>query len=386
MRRGSEAEESREILLITGQLYRGVLDPDEFRAGLTRLAARLEATVCALHTYDFSHRRATGTALIDMSQETLDAYDAHFCTVNPWMHQGERSVRQGAVILSHELLEDRSLLKTEFYSDFLKPRNLWASIGAVLDRRGEVSRTVTLLRPRSAGHFSEADRRLLATLVPHLRDAFRLRERLGNPCGFGASAGDPLEMLPMAALVMDKACRVVSHNRAAGRLDALRDGFALGRDGLGVTDGGAAASVRRAVAGIASGRFRIETEGPAITLIQRPSGKRPYLARVAPVLPQWAGERDAEGLALLLVVDPEPTSRILETEASRLFGLTPSEARFACALAEGMTVSEAAESFAISPNTARTHLKRIFLKTRTSRQSELVNLMASLRLLAEAGI
>lgn len=57
-----------------------------------------------------------------------------------------------------------------------------------------------------------------------------------------------------------------------------------------------------------------------------------------------------------------------------LFGLTVAEARLALALFEGATPGEAAAKFGISPNTARFQLARIFEKTGTGRQAELIRL------------
>lgn len=58
-----------------------------------------------------------------------------------------------------------------------------------------------------------------------------------------------------------------------------------------------------------------------------------------------------------------------------MFSLTPTEARLAVAIAEGSTPAEAAGFLGISVLTARTHLKRIFHKTATTRQAELVRLV-----------
>jgi DNA-binding CsgD family transcriptional regulator len=54
------------------------------------------------------------------------------------------------------------------------------------------------------------------------------------------------------------------------------------------------------------------------------------------------------------------------------FGLTPAEARLALHLVTGETLRSAAAKLSISYETARTYLKRIFRKTKTCRQAELV--------------
>ncbi|RUY60441.1 helix-turn-helix transcriptional regulator, partial [Mesorhizobium sp. M7A.F.Ca.CA.001.09.2.1] len=60
-----------------------------------------------------------------------------------------------------------------------------------------------------------------------------------------------------------------------------------------------------------------------------------------------------------------------------LFDLTPAEARLATALASGRSLKEAADTSNITVKTGRTYLERIFSKTRTRQQSELVALLKS---------
>lgn len=61
--------------------------------------------------------------------------------------------------------------------------------------------------------------------------------------------------------------------------------------------------------------------------------------------------------------------------ASKLFGLTRAEARLAVALASGLSLRDSAASQGISFGTARAYLVRIFSKTATNQQSELVSLL-----------
>ena len=59
----------------------------------------------------------------------------------------------------------------------------------------------------------------------------------------------------------------------------------------------------------------------------------------------------------------------------QFFGFTPAETRFANQLLEHKSVEEAADFLEVSLNTARTHLKKLFEKTDTHRQSELMRLL-----------
>jgi DNA-binding CsgD family transcriptional regulator len=67
------------------------------------------------------------------------------------------------------------------------------------------------------------------------------------------------------------------------------------------------------------------------------------------------------------------------------YGLTQAEAKVALAASSGLSIPETANRLGLSPNTIKTHLRRIFAKTGTSRQTELARLMASIGLLRPDG-
>ena len=67
------------------------------------------------------------------------------------------------------------------------------------------------------------------------------------------------------------------------------------------------------------------------------------------------------------------------------YGLTLAEARAALCAASGATIPDATLRLNVSPNTIKTHLRRVFAKTGTTRQSDLARLMASIGLLKADG-
>ncbi len=82
--------------------------------------------------------------------------------------------------------------------------------------------------------------------------------------------------------------------------------------------------------------------------------------------------------AVLLIIDPD-RSPLPDGELLRmLFNLTSAEGRLCEQLLEGKSLNEAAESSGTSINTTKTHLKNIFSKTGTARQSQLIALLARL--------
>lgn len=62
-------------------------------------------------------------------------------------------------------------------------------------------------------------------------------------------------------------------------------------------------------------------------------------------------------------------------QITQLFGLTSSEARMALALSQGRTIFETADELGLTRETARNYSKRIYAKTGTRGQADLVRII-----------
>jgi len=85
--------------------------------------------------------------------------------------------------------------------------------------------------------------------------------------------------------------------------------------------------------------------------------------------------------AILFVFDPDSAPTMPDTLLIEAFGLTRSETALTLALLHGETVDEYCERVGISRNTARTHMRAIFDKLGIQKQTELVRLLAAVRML-----
>ena len=83
-----------------------------------------------------------------------------------------------------------------------------------------------------------------------------------------------------------------------------------------------------------------------------------------------------EPIAVAFITDPERHTPASTDALMQAYTLTRKEAMLAARLSEGQSVKQASEELAITYETARTHLRRIFSKTGTSRQAELILLIA----------
>ena len=80
--------------------------------------------------------------------------------------------------------------------------------------------------------------------------------------------------------------------------------------------------------------------------------------------------------ALIMISDMLSTSHAPQSTLAKLFSLSTREAEFADCFASGSRVEQIASDMAISSNTARIHLRHLFLKTGCKTQAELARLFA----------
>lgn len=74
-------------------------------------------------------------------------------------------------------------------------------------------------------------------------------------------------------------------------------------------------------------------------------------------------------------VAPRHKAELQEGKLREMYGLTPAEERLAQLILQGLRLHEAEAALGIRHSTARTHMKRIYAKTGTHRQVELVRLL-----------
>jgi DNA-binding CsgD family transcriptional regulator len=109
--------------------------------------------------------------------------------------------------------------------------------------------------------------------------------------------------------------------------------------------------------------------------LSRPSLQRALNVMVTPLFPQNGLPAQRGAVVALFVSDPEAREETDADPLRRFYGLTPAEAALTAHLVTGQDLKRASEALQVTMNTARTHMKRVFEKTGTKRQAELVQLI-----------
>lgn len=223
----------------------------------------------------------------------------------------------------------------------------------------------------ASANLNANERHRLAALLPHLRRAMQLRNRISRAQLVEQVSASALDNAMLAAFVVDADLTLLHANPRARALLGQGDILRLVQGRLMTLD---SATLARLARGAAEADADQRSRQHWLRL-ERGNGRPPLTLTVAP-LPAALEGLTPRGLALILLRDPDrvrPSTQALQ----QLFDLTPAEAGVAQALAAGDSLDQVAQALAISLNTVKTHLHHIFDKTATSRQGELIALIHS---------
>jgi DNA-binding CsgD family transcriptional regulator len=286
---------------------------------------------------------------------------------------GGHLLAPGKVIYGESICTSHVVQRSEFYADFLRPNgNLLHSIVASVDRRGPNHSIVALTRPASAGAFDSRAHRVLSQLMPHFQRALALQRNLAEVRATADWHAEVVDRLPVGIAMISATGRVIEVNRRARELLAQADGLTWEDGYLSAQLSGESRTLHALIRSAAqTGAGKSAHPGGPIS-VSRPSGRPSFKLLVCPYRPSphWRGFEAPS--ATVFITDPEQR---LAQSAERLvarYGLTFAEAGLAMRLIQGESIAEAAAALNITEHTARTHLKRAFAKTGTTRQPELV--------------
>ena len=361
-----------ELLRLALMAYEAAAEPGLWPGFLKRYTEAVSADACVLQIHDIERHTSVILSGFGISFPFTKSYNEHYSKMNVWREKGRAGYTAGRVNLDQEQCPRPLLERSEFYNDYLLRIGGEYSMGAVIAREKNQAPVLTALRGRGKHRFDEPDREIARFLLPHLGRAWTVLQRLEL-----LSAGESvLDTLPLGVVYLKADARAIYWNREADEIFRRDDGLSLRNGTLSAADSRAAAQLRKVVyEALSPGR----PPGPATVAVPRVSLGRDYQVVAAPIRVrsrQFAGT--SQPLVVVLITDPERQKPASVDLLMQMYKLTPKEAALAAKLSDGKSVEQASEELAITYETARTHLRRIFSKTGTSRQTELLLLMARL--------
>lgn len=358
-------DDSRDPARFIGQIYEAAALPERWPATLQAIAGAFGARGGNLI------RIVDGETSIRSSSDEVEDVTRRFAE-GGWHAQNSRVGRlwdratHAGFLTDSDLHSPLELETLPIYAEFLNPEK--AAAGAATIVHGARDDGLIIALEGFATH--AASRSAVPTLDglrPHLARAFVLSSQIEQ--ARRATLLEAFGMIGAAVALLDDRGRLLAQNElfAEAAATLLVDGPARVR----MCD-------RHSDVRFATAISELQRGGQGISVALHDKDR--LGAAVLHLIPARRDARDLFNRAALFAVLARPTNKVLPQAdvISALFDLTVAEARVARAIADGLTPAEIAQRHERSFETVRGQLKRVYAKTCTSRQSELVRLLSSL--------
>jgi DNA-binding CsgD family transcriptional regulator len=350
-------------------------EPGRWSEVIARLCDLLHARSAALVRHDLVANGGEICHAVGIDQSFRASYRMRFAQQNVWFDTRHRP-ELDRVSTGAELVPNWELVRTNFYRNWLRPLRAFHCLIGTTYRCAEEIRCLIAWRSVDDPVFNADDKDRLAAILPHLRCAWELDAEFMAIRQKSEILADLIHGLSEAVLLVDGDGHIAFQNRAAELLLIQCDGLRLLHGVLTAASDEQTRKLRQFVANAIAcgtmGTSQLQSE----LAISRPSGAPPLAVRIVPIRhPAIDGTGRHKQVAAVLIrsIEVKETARNLY----EFYQMTPAEARLTALIIGGYSLYGAAAHLSITKNTARTHMKRIYVKTETHRQVDLVRLLTN---------
>ncbi len=274
-----------------------------------------------------------------------------------------------------DLMDMDEFRESRFYREWSVPQGIVDLVCAPIERRGSWVACFGIFRHERDGLTDSATKERMNLLVPHIRRAVIIGNVIENGNLRANTLGEAVDGLASGMFLVDAAGRVTYENSSGTALLGKGTIHKLGGK-LVADDYEAHKQLAEIFAAAGEGDAVVDRRGISITLPSADGDDH-----VAHILPLTSGARRLTGQKYAAVAAMFVHRATLDLPEApevmgRTFGLTLSELRVMNAIVNIGGVPETAEELGIAETTVKTHLHRVFAKTGTTRQADLVRLVA----------
>jgi DNA-binding CsgD family transcriptional regulator len=366
-----------EIPSLIGDIYDAALDPSSWNKALTKTCDYVGGSGATLFSKDAQSK--TGIVFYhggDIDLHYTQLYFEKYVKLDP-STSAHVLAEIEQPISTIDIMPHSEFYQSRFYKEWGAPQGLVDFITAALDKTATGAALFGVFRKEEHGIVDDDTRWRVRQIVPHIRRAVIIGKVIERKTAEAATFAETFDGLSAGMFLVDESGRIV-HANASGR-KLLAEGPALRDAGGRITspDGHAARALNEIVAAAADGDEAVGVRGIALPINGR-DGEQ-YAAHV---LPLTSGSRRSAGAKYTSVAAVFVRKAAIEASSppeviARKFNLTPSELRVLLATVEIGGVPDVANALGIGEATVKTHLHRVFGKTGTGRQADLVKLVAS---------
>jgi DNA-binding CsgD family transcriptional regulator len=360
---------------IVGAVYDCVLEPQSWTRTLPLISAFGESAASSIVVQD---RLGVGSRVFEHGAEQSFLRLYFETLVASHLASAERATfdRVGDIATMTMLAGEREPLNSDFYIKWVKPLGFRDVIGVLVLKSGKRVAWFSVVRSDIQSRYTGKDLRQMGLLSPHICRALLISDAMELRTVAAARLEETVDSLSTSVFLTEDQGRIAYMNSSAERL--LKNGSVLrsinGR--LTASRSDARDALSRILSQSAAGKAPLATGQHSI-----PLPKEDGAGLIASVLPlEWRLAKNPlsalPGSAAVFIQDPSEPAPAPTKAFSALYGLTTSEQKVLEHITRGKAPQETAIDLGISVTTVKTHLQKIFAKTNTGRQADLMQLFA----------
>ena len=369
------ADEHASALEITGEIYDAALDPALWPEVLRRIGDFVGGPASALFSTDIATQSQRFHFIWGEDPDYARSYNETYVRLNPLISSLMMS-KVGEVNSVADIMPMSQFHQTRFYREWLRPQRWGDNIFSLVERSGTFVTTLATTIDDARSPASEAAKRRMGLIIPQVRRAVAIGNVIKMHRIEADALGDAVDAVGAAVYLVRSTGEIVRANTRGRELAEKGLLLRVKEQRIAVVVENGRRELHRAIADAGAGDRVIGPRGAAIPLADS-AGVR----YVAHVLPLTGGNRRRAGLstgaAAAIFVHKAEMNCVFPMEAvARQFELSKAELRVLIAALEVGPPAEVAAVLGLSEATVRTHLRRLFAKTGTSRQADLIKLVA----------
>lgn len=364
------SEES--ILDLIGCIYDASVTPSEWPTFLKKFSDMQRGAAIAMVAHNEADRTGEISYSVLCDAAWRESYAQHFGETDVFVDRLRERGKNVGVWQGQNLVGGRDLAQTEFYNDWLAPQGMFHTVHCLAMREGNKAVTLRAGRAEQLGHFNPTELRTWELLTPHIRRAVHIQKLNADLTSARNVMDGGLSRRSVGLILANADGLIADTNGFADELLAQDDGLTSRSGKLTVSKKREQDRLEILINGAIGVTLTHAHSGGGFLNVSRPSGQEPYKVLITPA-PEAMPFLERQGAAAAIyLLDPEKDVELNLRELQELFGLTFAESNVAASIVKGMDVNETAVALGVTRNTVRTHLKRVFEKSGTKRQSQLV--------------
>lgn len=360
---------------LLGDLYSGSEEEMPWRRFLTSLKTTLSLQDCFLFLRPPGHDDgglmfSSGVIEAVTPNNPSNNYTEQFYATDPLVN-----IPPGQVVILSDLVSDTDLVSSDLYQLCMKPSNVHYTAGVDFEYDNKERFSIRLARRLNQGDFSSIERNFIALLAEHIQRAVCTAQKQMQLDGVQKMWVGSFSSRAIGVVMLDKMGAILRCNSLAEKFINEKDGLSKLHHRLHLKNSELNLQFKTYIDEALEAQRQAKVVNINALSVPRSSGRSVYELVIKPVPIQPLMESRSSPHLNVFIFSQEGGVEVNMRLLMKLYRLTATEANVAVKLAQGSTLDEVVESMNISRNTARTHLRAIFLKTGTNQQSVLVSLV-----------